>query len=97
MGPTGYRMRGTDLRWRWLYGKPRLAALDLRGVVPDERSSTVGDIRRRLLARDRSLVAPFNDVASAFVVSAYAERPIEASQWEKARAAYAALTSGTAT
>jgi len=65
-----------------------IAALAERGAVQDDSSATVGDVRRALGASQRTLVAPFNDVASAFVTSAYAQQPVAAADWERARSAY---------
>lgn len=66
-----------------------LALLDVRGTVRDDVSATVGEIRRRL--PDRDVVRPFDAVATAFVAGTYAERPLDAKQWERARDAYLAL------
>ncbi|MBV8372792.1 MAG: DUF4129 domain-containing protein [Candidatus Eremiobacteraeota bacterium] len=67
-----------------------VATLANRGLVRDDRSATVGEFRRTL-GNERSLVAAFDTVASAFVTSAYAEKPVEAPQWERARDAYLSL------
>lgn len=66
-----------------------LALFDVRGTVRDEASATVGEIRRRL--PDRQIVPAFDAVATAFVAGTYAERPLDAAQWERARAAYLTL------
>jgi hypothetical protein len=58
--------------------------LDGRGAVAVERSATVGDLRRALRSKNASLVAPFDAVAGPFVRTAYAERAVDASQWERA-------------
>jgi hypothetical protein len=68
-----------------------VVALDLRGIVHDHVSATVGDMRRELRARDASLASPFDRVAREFVAAAYAEQPMEAQDWESAREGYAAL------
>jgi hypothetical protein len=73
-----------------------LAALEERGVLCDDRSSTVGDVRRHLSGREPGLVAGFNGVAAAFVTATYAERPVERREWEHARAAYRSIVSETA-
>jgi Domain of unknown function (DUF4129) len=65
-----------------------LAALDERGILRDDRSSTVGEVRRFLLGHKPALVGDFNDVASAFVTGVYAEDPVERGDWERARSAY---------
>ncbi|HEY1656059.1 MAG TPA: hypothetical protein VGF86_13195 [Candidatus Tumulicola sp.] len=68
-----------------------VAVLTLRGVVVEDRSATVGDLRRALRRQYRALVPPFDAVSGAFVTSAYAEEPIDAGQWEGARLGYVAL------
>ncbi|MEO6835189.1 MAG: hypothetical protein ABI231_04705 [Candidatus Tumulicola sp.] len=68
-----------------------VSALALRGVVRDDRGATVGDFRRVLRHGEAALVLPFDAVSAAFVTSAYAELPVEASQWERARLAYLSL------
>lgn len=66
-----------------------LALLDVRGAVRDDASATVGEIRRRLPARD--VAGAFDAVATMFVAGTYAERPLDAAQWERARDAYLSL------
>jgi hypothetical protein len=66
-----------------------LALLDVRGSVRDDASATVGEIRRRLPARD--VIAAFDSVATMFVAGTYAESPLDAAQWECARDAYLSL------
>lgn len=73
-----------------------ISALALRGVVRNDRSATVGDFRGALRQRDAGLLALFDAVSSAFVTSAYAELPVDASAWERARLAYLSLAAGTA-
>lgn len=68
-----------------------VAGLSARGLVRDDRSATVGDLRRTLRAGSDALVSPFDDVASAFVAGAYAERPLAVAEWERARASYLRL------
>jgi hypothetical protein len=68
-----------------------VVALDLRGVMHDDVSATVGDMRRELRARDASLAPSFDRVAREFVAAAYAEQPMKAQDWERAREGYAAL------
>jgi hypothetical protein len=65
-----------------------VVALDLRGVVTEDPSATVGDLRRVLRAREAGLVPPFDAVSAPFIASAYAERPIETADWERARDAF---------
>jgi hypothetical protein len=68
-----------------------ISALALRGVVRDDRSATVGEFRNAVRRGDAGLVSFFDAVAAAFVTSAYAELPVEAAEWERARRAYLAL------
>lgn len=72
-----------------------VALLDLRGTVCAGRSSTVGDLRRELRSNDASLVALFDAVAGPFVQTAYAERAVDASQWERAERGYSGLSEST--
>jgi hypothetical protein len=65
-----------------------VVALDLRGVVTEDPSATVGDLRRALRSRQTELVPPFDAVAAPFVASTYAERPIEPADWDRAHAAF---------
>ena len=66
-----------------------LTLLDVRGTVRDDASATVGEIRRSLPERD--VVPAFDAVAAMFVAGTYAERPLDALQWERARDAYLTL------
>lgn len=66
-----------------------LALLDTRGAIREDASATVGEIRRRLPARD--VVGAFDAIAAMFVAGTYAERPLDANQWERARDAYLSL------
>lgn len=66
-----------------------LALLDVRGTLRDDASATVGEIRRRLPARD--VASAFDAIARLFVAGTYAERPLDAAQWERARDAYLRL------
>lgn len=68
-----------------------LALLDVRGTLRDDASATVGEIRRRLPQRE--VVYAFDAIAAAFVAGTYAERPIDTTQWQRARDAYLTLAS----
>ncbi len=72
-----------------------IVAMSARGVVRDDRSATVGDLRRTLRAGDDTLVGPFDEVASAFVAGTYAERPLATAEWERARTSYLRLAGDT--
>lgn len=74
-----------------------VALLDRSGTVAGKRSATVGDLRRQLRDGSATLVAPFDSVAAAFTQKAYAERSVEAAQWERARDAFGALRRGVRT
>jgi len=65
-----------------------VTALDLRGLMRDDASATVGDLRRALRARDVALLSPFDEIAGPFVAAAYAERDIVEAEWERALAGY---------
>jgi hypothetical protein len=71
-----------------------VVALDLRGVVSEDPSATVGDLRRALRARQTELVPPFDAVAAPFVASTYAERAVEPADWERAHAAFISFAPG---
>lgn len=68
-----------------------VGTLALRGIVRENRSATVGDLRRAVRRGDDSLLAPFDAVAAAFVTGTYAELPVDAFLWERALRAYLAL------
>jgi hypothetical protein len=65
-----------------------VALLDVRGAIAGRRSATVGDLRRELRAGHAQLVPAFDAVAAPFVEKAYAERSVEAPQWQRARTAF---------
>lgn len=88
-----------DAAGRGEYGRAALqlfaatvALLDLRGAVSGNRSATVGDLRRELRSSDASLVAIFDAIAGPFVQTAYAERAVDVSQWERAERGYSRLS-----
>ncbi|MGC2244865.1 MAG: DUF4129 domain-containing protein, partial [Candidatus Aquilonibacter sp.] len=62
--------------------------LDLRGVVRDERSATVNELRRRLHERDGALEPAFVEIARLYTATAYAQTPVDPDAWLRARAAY---------
>ena len=71
--------------------------LDLRGVVHDERSTTINEVRRLLRVRNASAEVPFIDLACIYTNVAYAERPVNAALWEDAKAAYERLSESVRT
>jgi len=98
LDPQALYQKARESARRGEYGRAALllfaatvALLDLRGDVSADRSSTVGDLRRELRSNDASLVALFDAVAEPFVQSAYAERAVDASQWERAERGYSRL------
>jgi hypothetical protein len=72
-----------------------VAFLDRRGAVDASSTATVGDLRRSLRARYAAWLTPFDTVAAPFVQTAYAERPIDEAQWQRAEAAYAILAASS--
>jgi hypothetical protein len=72
-----------------------IVVLSKRDLVRDDRSATVGELRRRLQADRTTLLAPFDDVAAPFVMGAYAERPVSSQDWERARASYLRIAGET--
>lgn len=70
-----------------------VAALSRRGVIAATPSATVGDLRAALRQTRAPLVPAFDAVAAPFVQTAYAERPIDAPQWQTAAAAFGAFLS----
>ena len=65
--------------------------LDLRGVVRDEASATVNDLRRALHERYERADVPFVTISRAYTTAAYAEQRLDEGTWNNARAAYAQL------
>jgi hypothetical protein len=73
-----------------------LLTLDAQGLVRDDRSWTVGDVRRFLLGRQPELVGAFDGVAEAFVAGVYAERTVAPNEWERALHSYHSVVSTAA-
>jgi hypothetical protein len=70
--------------------------LDLRGVIADEPSATVNQLRRALATRDPRAGEPFLRIARLYTAAAYAERPAGDEAWQAARGAYDALVAAIA-
>jgi hypothetical protein len=68
-----------------------IAALDRRGAVTSDRTATVEELRRQLRRHDASLTAPFDAVAAPFVARAYADRTVEAPEWQRALEAFTTM------
>jgi hypothetical protein len=66
--------------------------LDLRGVVPEEQSTTINELRFALRERNADAELPFVDLARTYTEAAYAEHPIDAALWERAKTAYESLS-----
>lgn len=71
-----------------------VTVLDLRGVLHDDPSATVNDLRRALRVRNVGVEAPFVEIARAFSAAAYAEEHLDAAAWDAAREAYDRLAEG---
>lgn len=67
--------------------------LDLRGVVRDDESATVNELRREVRRRNTSAEEPFVSIARAYTAAAYAEESLDARTWDAVRAAYLQLSS----
>lgn len=70
-----------------------LAILDLRGMVHDEPSRTVGESRSELRGRAPQYLSSFDSVARIFTAALYADAPVSRAQFETARTAYDRLFS----
>ncbi len=99
LDPEALYQTARDAASRGEYGRAALllfaatvALLDLRGAVSGNRTATVGDLRRDLRSNDASLVALFDAIAAPFVQTAYAERAVDVSQWERAEREYSRLS-----
>ncbi len=68
-----------------------VAQLNLRGAIEDEASATIGDLRREVTPLGECVAAPFDTIASAYVAGVYAQHPVQATTWDRARTAYEAL------
>lgn len=68
-----------------------LTALSARGLLDDDRSATVGECRRALYRREVELLPAFDAVADEFVAATYAQTPVAAAQWDRARDGYLSL------
>jgi hypothetical protein len=68
--------------------------LDLRGVMHDERSATINELRRALHERNDELDGPFAEISALYTATAYAQAPAGPQAWQRARAAYDELVAG---
>lgn len=70
-----------------------VALLDVRGDIDDDASATIGELRREARSLGVDVASSFDEIASAYVSGVYAERPVEAPMWSRARNAYELLRS----
>jgi hypothetical protein len=70
--------------------------LDLRGVLHDDESATVNELRGEVRERRAAAEAPFVEIARAYTAAAYAEEAPDARSWENARSAYQRLNASVA-
>ncbi|MBV8198799.1 MAG: hypothetical protein JO263_11725 [Candidatus Eremiobacteraeota bacterium] len=96
--PQALYEQARDFANRGEYGNAALrlfaaavALLTRRGAVVADPSATVGDLRAALRRKHATFVPAFDAVAAPFVQTAYAERPIDASQWHRAADAFTLL------
>lgn len=75
---------------RLLFGAS-VVLLDLRGVVHDDESATINELRRKLRARAAEATEPFGVIARAYTAAAYAERGVDEATWLDAARAYGQL------
>ncbi len=68
--------------------------LDLRGVVHDDASATINELRRTL--RGSPAEEPFVALARVYASTAYAEEPASEETWNAARTAYDRLNASVA-
>ncbi len=71
--------------------------LELRGVLHDDPSATINDLRRALRARNAAAEMPFVEIAREFSAAAYAEQRLDGAAWEAARNAYDRLSASAGT
>lgn len=62
--------------------------LDVRGTLDDDASATVGELRDEVRRREAPVAMSFDEIATAYVTSIYAQHPIDTSAWHRARGAY---------
>ncbi|HZZ66232.1 MAG TPA: DUF4129 domain-containing protein [Candidatus Baltobacteraceae bacterium] len=68
-----------------------LVCLDVRGVVHDRPSFTVNQTRRAVREHAAACIDAFEVLARIFTDALYAEHPVTADEWARARQAYAAI------
>lgn len=70
--------------------------LDLRGVVHDDASATINELRREVRARGESVELPFVEIARVYTAAAYAEESLDARSFDQAVEAYDRLAEAVA-
>jgi hypothetical protein len=65
-----------------------LLQLDAKGLIAFDPSRTAGEYRHAVWRARSGAAAPFDDLAHAFTLAAYAEAPTDESDWRDADAAY---------
>ena len=83
--------RGDYMRAIRLLFAAAVTLLDLRGVVRDDASATVNELRRALRARNAQADEPFVAIARAYTSAAYAEERLDERAWVDASRAYGEL------
>ena len=66
--------------------------LDLRGIVADDASATINELRRAL--RGTRVEGDFSAIARAYSVIAYAEEPADEALWHAALSSYERIAGG---
>lgn len=91
-------LQASDAAQRGAYGSAvrslfaaTVTLLNLRGVVHDNASATVNELRHAVRERNAAVEAPFVEIARAFTSAAYAEEPVDVALWERAQSAYTTL------
>ena len=64
-----------------------IVSFDLQGIVRDNVSATVGDVRAKLVYEHPDLLAAYDNVARAFTTAAYAQNPVDEVAWNHSRQA----------
>ena len=83
--------RGQYARAVALLFQASLVALDRAGAVTYDPARTAGEYRRAVRRALAGAAGPFDGLARAFTLAAYAERPVSESDWSQSSGAYASL------
>ncbi|GAC1657112.1 MAG: hypothetical protein NVS9B12_09060 [Vulcanimicrobiaceae bacterium] len=74
-----------------------LAVLRRRGVLSTDESETIGQLRRRVRTAIPASVSSFEALSAALTLAVYADAPLHAADWERARSAYTDVVGGGGT